>query len=207
MRDRGAPPLVGGRIRHTEVAARTVRVTVADDGNGRPHSAPAHDGFGIQTMRHRAASLRARSRIDSPIEVSYIHRRRALIGYEKPIIPGCDKREKTMWKKPSHPQSLKRAAEPITHRGKWHAVAIVCERYGCEAARALMATRFLASEAPRLPVTGCTAPEWCACKYKHYSDRRGAPRRKEDISGLRRRDHLGSERRIGHCRRLTDLNE
>ena len=112
-----------------------------------------------------------------------------------------------MWKKPSPPESLRRAAEPVTHAGKWHAVAIVCERYSCEAARGLISTRFLASEAPRLPLTGCTAAEWCACKYKHYSDRRGPPRRKEDISGLRRRDPRGSERRIGQCRRVADLDQ
>ena len=112
-----------------------------------------------------------------------------------------------MWKKPSHPESPKRAAETTTHRGKWHAVSIVCERYCCEAARGLMATRFLAAEAPRLPLVGCTAPESCPCKYKHYADRRGTPRRREDISGLRRRDHRGSERRVGQCRRLTDSDD
>ena len=110
-----------------------------------------------------------------------------------------------MWKKPSQPEPVRRAVEPVTHRGKWHAVSIVGERYSCEAARGLMATRFLAAEAPRLPLAGCAAPDSCTCKYKHYSDRRGPPRRREDISGLRRRDHLGSERRVGQCRRVTDL--
>jgi hypothetical protein len=112
-----------------------------------------------------------------------------------------------MWKKPSHLESPKRAVETTGHRGKWHAVSIVCERYSCEAARGLMASRFLAAEAPRLPLVGCAAPEACTCKYKHYSDRRGPPRRKEDISGLRRRDPRGPDRRVGQCRRVTDLDD
>jgi signal transduction histidine kinase len=43
---------------------RTVRVTVADDGRGRSSRATALGGFGIETMRHRAASLQARLRIE-----------------------------------------------------------------------------------------------------------------------------------------------
>ena len=107
-----------------------------------------------------------------------------------------------MWKKRTDPQ--KPRTKPTAQRGAWHAVSIATERYACEAARGLMGRRFLAAEAPRIPLPQCTAPEACTCTYRHYNDRRGPPRRKEDVSGLRRRDPGGSDRRVGQCRRVTD---
>jgi hypothetical protein len=107
-----------------------------------------------------------------------------------------------MWKKPA--DLPRRAATSIIESGRWHAVSIKSERYCCAAARALGAARFLASQAPRLPLTTCSAAEACSCKYKHHNDRRGMPRRKEDISGMRRRDPNGSERRVARDRRESD---
>ena len=111
-----------------------------------------------------------------------------------------------MWKKRPQPAVSKRL-EIATHRGRWHAVSVISDRFCCEAVRGVIARRFLAAEAPRLPLLGCSAPQSCTCKYKHHGDRRGPPRRKEDISGLVRRDPKGAERRVGKCRRLNDLDE
>jgi hypothetical protein len=109
-----------------------------------------------------------------------------------------------MWKINPKSAPLKRTVQLTSHSGQWHAVSVISERYCCDAARALLGRRFLAAEAPRLPLQGCTSGEACTCKYRHYEDRRGQPRRKEDISGLRRRDPGGADRRVGQCRRLKD---
>ena len=109
-----------------------------------------------------------------------------------------------MWKKPEKPKSANRGVQVTRPSGPWHAVSVIPERYCCEAARGIAGRRFLAPEAPRLPLQACSAPEACACKYKHHADRRGPPRRKEDISGLRRPSPDGSERRGGSPRRDTD---
>jgi hypothetical protein len=86
----------------------------------------------------------------------------------------------------------------------WHAVSVVTGSSGCEAARALCATRYLSRDAPRLPLTECTFPKSCSCSYKHYVDRRGQPRRKDELSGLRRCRPAGPERRMERGRREDD---
>lgn len=109
-----------------------------------------------------------------------------------------------MWKKTDKSRVIKQPIQPTRQTGRWHAVSITPERYCCEAARGLVARRFLAAEAPRLPLNECPSPEHCRCKYRHFEDRRGAPRRKEDISGLRRRDPGEQERRGARPRRESD---
>jgi hypothetical protein len=109
-----------------------------------------------------------------------------------------------MWKKRNKPDSPKPAMQTARHSGQWHAVSVTTERYCCEAARGVAGRRFLAAEAPRLPLLGCSAPESCPCKFKHHADRRGPPRRKEDISGLRRPMPDADERRRTGPRRNTD---
>jgi len=107
-----------------------------------------------------------------------------------------------MWKK--QPDPPRRAVSSSSENGRWHAVSIKSERFCCEAARKVGAIRFLAAQAPRLPLSTCSAAEACSCKYKHHNDRRGQPRRKEDISGMRRRDPTGNERRVSTDRREMD---
>jgi hypothetical protein len=71
-------------------------------------------------------------------------------------------------------------------------------------ARALGATRFLAEDAPRLPLPDCGAGAACRCAYKHHADRRHKARRAEELIGLRR-PHAGKERRQKVGRRSTDI--
>jgi len=59
----------------------------------------------------------------------------------------------------------------------WHAVGIVPCGNACEAALALRGRRFLPANIKRLPLAECTRQDQCSCKFHHYSDRRGAPRR------------------------------
>jgi hypothetical protein len=59
----------------------------------------------------------------------------------------------------------------------WHAVGIIFERPACAACAPYKGIRFLAKEAPSLPLKGCLDPKGCKCVYKHFPDRRSGPRR------------------------------
>lgn len=43
--------------------------------------------------------------------------------------------------------------------------------------------RFLSSEAPFLPLAGCTE-KYCQCRYVHYTDRRGRDRRPPHVQSV-----------------------
>jgi hypothetical protein len=87
----------------------------------------------------------------------------------------------------------------------WHAVSIVTTNASCRTARALRGVRFLSNEAPHLPLSGCGAGSSCPCAYKHYDDRRGPPRRTEELTGIRRPNPGPQERRQQRGRRSTDF--
>ena len=87
---------------------------------------------------------------------------------------------------------------------RWHAVGIKTKGTCCEAVQAYRAARFLSSDAPRLPLPGCTAPDTCSCMYKHHADRRAQPRRRDERDGLRRSNQAHQERRLSRDRRKTD---
>jgi hypothetical protein len=101
------------------------------------------------------------------------------------------------------PQSPPRS--PVSRRSTpWHAVSIVTGRWCCEAARGVIGTRFLSREAPRLPLAACNAADSCSCLYKHHPDRRGLPRRKDEVMGIRRLVSVPNERRSARGRREDD---
>jgi hypothetical protein len=102
---------------------------------------------------------------------------------------------------PPHPPSH---AGNVNPRRKWHAVSIISDGYRCDAVRMLGQQRFLAAEAPRLPLAQCSATRACQCKYKHHEDRRVATRRREDRLGLPQRYPPGNERRVTRSRRDED---
>jgi hypothetical protein len=67
---------------------------------------------------------------------------------------------------------------------KYHAVSIKFPMSACDAAKDLEGQRFLASDAPRLPLPRCTRDERCECRFQHYDDRRtGRDRRSPFASG------------------------
>jgi hypothetical protein len=68
----------------------------------------------------------------------------------------------------------------------WHAVHVAPGKGACPAAIALGKRRFLAKEAPRLPLPDCTSPDKCTCSYRHHKDRRSTPRRWSDQGGMNR---------------------
>ena len=59
---------------------------------------------------------------------------------------------------------------------RYHCVEVCPGVHACKAARQLGHVRYLSSEAPGLPVSGCTEPQ-CACRYIHHPDRRQDDRR------------------------------
>ena len=89
----------------------------------------------------------------------------------------------------------------------FHAVEIHCKAEPCAAARAARGQRYLSSEAPRLPLEGCTQPTRCQCAYNHRSDRRGGPRRNVD-GGLPPPSQIFTDdRRYQAQRRAEDRGE
>jgi hypothetical protein len=87
----------------------------------------------------------------------------------------------------------------------WHAVSIVCSRESCAAATSCVEKRFLAGEAPRLPLTDCGHPQSCPCTYRHFDDRRVKPRRASESGSPPRGVMPRVERRAIPERRQTNL--
>jgi hypothetical protein len=85
---------------------------------------------------------------------------------------------------------------------RYDAVEIDARYAACEAAVALRGKRFLAREAPALPLHDCTAAE-CSCVFVKYADRR-ADERRLDHAGLGSALHLAKDRRVRHGRREDD---
>lgn len=90
--------------------------------------------------------------------------------------------------------------------GSFHAVSIRFNADACLHAKALQGRRFLATEAPQLPLMNCDAPS-CNCHFMHHEDRRAGKDRRSPfgsggVSGATGRyEH---ERRHGGDRRHDD---
>lgn len=90
-----------------------------------------------------------------------------------------------------------------TKTSKFHAVSIRPSADACTAAKALAGFRFLASEAPHLPLVNCDAPQ-CDCQFTHYADRRSGRERRSPFSTGRfgaTTGKFGTERRLKPDRR------
>lgn len=96
-----------------------------------------------------------------------------------------------------------RTSRPIENSaaGRWHSVSIIRGRQACAAVAELNGHKWLAAEAPVLPVKGCDATQ-CDCRYRHYADRRSADRR--ETTGLVSAPPREGERRKGLDRRRKD---
>ena len=91
----------------------------------------------------------------------------------------------------------------------YHAVSIHTGSAACLQAKALKRKRFLSSEAPQLPLAGCTSGK-CHCVYQHHPDRRAGNGDRRAI-GSTTRGMFGSdgdgERRLSRGRRGIDKND
>jgi hypothetical protein len=90
------------------------------------------------------------------------------------------------------------AEATLPSSNRFHAVTIHFRQDACPAVRMYASTKFLAKEAPRLPLENCTAPN-CRCRYEHSDDRRTETRREpsetKKFEGEQRRER--EDRRQG----------
>ena len=94
---------------------------------------------------------------------------------------------------------------------RWHAVSVKPGSGACPAAASGRDQRWLAREAPLLPLPGCTKPDSCRCTYQHHEDRRAGGRRAEETDSFHPRPQVQvtTERRDRKDRRAQpdDLEE
>jgi len=86
----------------------------------------------------------------------------------------------------------------------YHAVAIRCGKTPCQAGQDNQSERYLSAEAPLLPLDQCDRPDQCECRYQHYEDRRGRPRRRSEHGLPEETDSERLERRNVKDRRAND---
>ncbi len=60
---------------------------------------------------------------------------------------------------------------PAEH-SPYHAVSVRLGESACLAAKTIEGKRFLAKEAPQLPLAECSSIETCRCRFIHHEDRR-----------------------------------
>ncbi len=105
-----------------------------------------------------------------------------------------------MWdkllKQLGHAPRARPAAKPLPYR----AVSVAPTRASCPAAVAIRNKRFLAADAPTLPLPMCTWPLSCPCKLKSHDDRRARPRQKGERDEVRQ---VREERQPTNGRRPT----
>lgn len=97
----------------------------------------------------------------------------------------------------------RRVSPALRNSSKYHAVSVKPGAYACSAANNIAGQRFLASQAPSLPLPECDASE-CDCHFVHHNDRRtGKDRRSPFTSGgvAAATGTFSGERRKGDDRR------
>lgn len=88
---------------------------------------------------------------------------------------------------------------------KYPAVAIAPGVTTCAAAKALNGRRYLAIEAPPLPLPDCSQPHECRCRFSKFPDRRDDEDERRHLSvSMRSVLFAGQERRRLRGRRRTD---
>jgi hypothetical protein len=101
-----------------------------------------------------------------------------------------------IWRFGAQPPAAKPSVKSAPSKPKlsaWSAVALVPGKRSCTAVKILARKRWLSADAPRFPVAKCDC-RTCECRYQHYEDRRGTPRRGVDRQALPR-NYDGAERR------------
>ena len=93
-------------------------------------------------------------------------------------------------------------ATPVKRTQPYAGVEIHCGQNACTEAKGLRNKKLLASSAPALPLTGCSADN-CACAYRKWDDRRQESRRSMD-DGLEPLIFDGKEYRDNDERRDPD---
>jgi hypothetical protein len=92
-------------------------------------------------------------------------------------------------------------------RSPFHAVSVRVGRKACMAVKTVEGQRFLAVEAPQLPLAECSNAEDCECRFIHHEDRRSGHDRRSPYSPGSVGTGTGTmeaERRQGGDRRRAD---
>lgn len=85
----------------------------------------------------------------------------------------------------------------------YQAVGIIACGRACAAVAQVRGVRFLARQAPRLPLSECDRPGHCGCRFEKHADRRGLVQRSPyNNSGVV--SYGGAERRRLRGRRDSD---
>ena len=105
----------------------------------------------------------------------------------------------------------KREAQPSVRKAgntKFHAVSIRLGSNACTAAKEMQGERFLASEAPQMPLPDCDVTD-CQCRFAHYKDRRTKDDRRNPYSGTMgiTTGKLKQEQRTGKDRRESSRDD
>jgi hypothetical protein len=107
-----------------------------------------------------------------------------------------------VWRWSRRPRTRAAARHAPQSAKRFGAVEIRLRGTSCKAARALDGQRFLAHQAPALPLPACTAPR-CTCSFAKLSDRRTEDRRL-DYEASHASSFLTTERRDRDDRRDAD---
>lgn len=98
---------------------------------------------------------------------------------------------------------IARRAESASEK-QFHAVSVSLGANCCDAIKQFTDTRFLTTEAPKLPLEACDKTQ-CSCRFRRHADRRRESRRLAD-SGVFTMPvaFKGDEQRAGRGRRKSD---
>ena len=102
-----------------------------------------------------------------------------------------------------------RVSPALKNKSKYHAVSIKPGAYSCSAVNRMAGQRFLASQAPDLPLRDCDAAE-CDCHFVHHDDRRSGKDRRSPFTpgGIAAASGTYTgERRKGEERRINSDDE
>lgn len=81
----------------------------------------------------------------------------------------------------SRPRKRANPKFAVNKKSKFHAVSLRFSSNACAAAKALQGERFLATEAPKLPLADCDAHS-CECHFTHHDDRRSGKDRRNPFT-------------------------
>lgn len=88
---------------------------------------------------------------------------------------------------------------------KYPAVTIVAGTNSCGAVDALEGVRMLATHAPTLPMSNCSVPAQCRCRFRKFPDRRDDEQgRRSGFGEERAAWYAGGQRRKSRGRREKD---
>jgi hypothetical protein len=94
-------------------------------------------------------------------------------------------------------------AQSVSRTNAFQAVSVIACQQACAAASKAQGQRFLARQAPRLPLIDCSRPGDCRCRFEKFADRRRGPQR-SPYTSMDSPSFGGVEKRRNRGRRVTD---